>query len=123
LALADNLSEDQLLILIKKAEELLSDIGRKDLRKLYPKRINFWVQDQGYKGTMQDISCSGVFILTDDSCPIGSEVFLSLSIEDNQDLIKITGEITRISSKGIGIKFKNLTKQNEDIIKSLVGSF
>jgi Tfp pilus assembly protein PilZ len=122
LALVDNLSEDQLLILIKRAEELLADIDRQDLRKFYTKRINFRIQDQEYEGTIQNISCSGVFILTEGSFPIGSEVFLQLSIEGNQDPIKITGEIARISPEGIGIKFRNLAKQNEDLIKSLIDS-
>jgi Tfp pilus assembly protein PilZ len=122
LELADNLSEDQVLVLIKKAEELLSDIDRQELRKLFPKRIHFWVQNIEYEGIIRDISCSGVFILTDKSFPMGRDVSLSLPLQDHQGPIAISGEIARISSKGIGIKFKNLSKQDEDVIKSVIDS-
>lgn len=122
LELIDNLSDDQLLILLKKGEELPLQANRKQLRKLYPVNINFTVQDHEFKGTIHDISYSGVFIKTSKSFSIGSEVSLSFSIHGIKDPIKINGEVTRISSLGIGVKFKKLTKQQEDMIKSLVDS-
>jgi hypothetical protein len=122
LELIDKLSDDQLLVLLKKAEELLLKADRKQLRKLYPIDINFTVQDHEAKGTIHDISYSGVFIKTSKSFSVGSEVSLSFSIHGIQDPIKIIGEVARISSMGIGVKFKNLTKQQENIIKSIVDS-
>ena len=122
LELIDKLSDDQLLVLFKKAEELLLKADRKQLRKLYPININFTVQDYEAKGVIHDISYSGVLIETSESFPVGSEVSLSFSIHGIQDPIKIIGEVARISSWGIGVKFKNLTMQQENIIKSIVDS-
>jgi len=120
--LIDKLSDDQLLVLLKKAEELLLKADRKQLRKLYPININFTVQDHEAKGAVHDISCSGVLIETSKSFSVGSEVSMSFSIHGIQDTIKISGEVARISSRGIGVKFKNVTKQQENIIKSIVDS-
>jgi len=120
--LIDKLSDDQVLVLLKKAEELLLKADRKQLRKLYPININFTVQDHEAKGAVHDISCSGVLIETSKSFSVGSEVSLSFSIHGIQDTIKIIGEVARISSRGIGVKFKNVTKQQENIIKSIVDS-
>jgi len=120
--LIDKLSDDQLLVLLKKAEELLLKADRKQLRKLYPININFTVQDHEAKGAVHDISCSGVLIETSKSFSVGSEVSMSFSIHGIQDTIKIIGEVARISSRGIGVKFKNVTKQQENIIKSIVDS-
>ena len=77
LSLVDNLSEDKLLILIKKAEELLSDIDRKDLRKIYAKRINFQVQDQRYEDARNLAEVSETKRLTMDQIEE-----LSLSLKD-----------------------------------------
>ena len=122
LELIDKLSDDQLLVLFKKAEELLLKADRKQLRKLYPININFTVQDHEAEGAIHDISYSGVLIKTSKSFSVGSEVSLLFSIHGIQDSIKIIGEVARISSQGIGVKFKNLTKQQENIIKSIVDS-
>ncbi len=122
LELIDKLSDDQLLILLKKAEELLLKGHRKQLRKLCPININFTVQDHEVKGAIHDISYSGVLIETSKAFSVGSEVLLSFSIHGIQDSIKIIGEVARKSSRGIGVKFKNLTKQQEKMIKSIVDS-
>ena len=122
LELIDNLSDDQVLVLLKKAEKLLLKTDRKQLRKLYPININFTVRDREAKGVIHDISYSGVLIKTSKSFSVGSGVSLSFSIHGIQDPIKIIGEVARISSWGIGVKFKNLTKQQENIIKSIVDS-
>jgi len=120
--LIDNLSDDQLLALLKIVDELPLKTDRKELRKLCPQKINFTVQDHDFKGAIHDISYSGVLIETGKSFSIGSDVSLLFSIHGIPDPIQITGEIVRTSPLGIGVRFKNLTQRLEDMIKSLVDS-
>ena len=122
LNLIENLSDDSLLILLKKAEGLPSKGIRKHLRKFSPINVNFIVQDQEFKGIAQNISYSGVFIETSGTFSMGSKVSLSFVLNGIQNPIKITAEVVRISSRGIGVKFKNLIKQQEKMIKFLVDS-
>jgi len=122
LELIDKLSDDQLSVLLKKAEGLLLKAGRKQLRKLCPINIDFTVQNHKVQGAIHDISYSGVLIETSKSFSVGSAISLSFSIHGIQDPIKIIGEVARKSSRGIGVQFKKLTKQQENIIKSIVDS-
>ena len=120
--LINKLSDDQLLIILKKIEDLPFKANRKHLRKRYPANIDFAVQEHEVKGVIHDISYSGLFIETGLVFSIGSDVVLEFSIHDVQDPIKISGEIVRKSPQGIGIEFKGLSKAQADIIKVLVDS-
>lgn len=122
LKMIDHLTEDQLLILLKKVEELPLKSDRHQLRKLFPISINYRVQDHEYKGIIHNISYSGILIETSKSFSIGSEISLSFSIPSIQDPFNIAGKIVRTSALGVGVKFKDLTPEQKTTIKSLVDS-
>ena len=120
--LIQKLSDDQLLIVLKKIEGMHFKENRKELRKRCPLSIDFRVQEHEAKGVVHDISYSGVFIETMKTFVIGSEISLEFSFQGLQNPIKIIGEIARKTPRGIGVRFRNLSKFQEDVIKSLVDS-
>jgi Tfp pilus assembly protein PilZ len=56
----------------------------------------------------QNISNSGVFIQTDFSFHIDQQITMILSPPKIDKDITVGGEIVRVDSKGIGVKFDNL---------------
>jgi len=56
----------------------------------------------------QNISNSGVFIQTDFSFHIDQQITMILSPPKIEEDITVGGEIVRVDSKGIGVKFDNL---------------
>jgi len=120
LTLIDNLSDDSLLILLKSAEKLPLKGNRKELRKICSIKTNVIAQDHEFICSVHDISYSGIFVETSKPISFGNELSLSFSIGDIKGSLKITGEVVRISPRGIGVKFKHLTKQQEEMIKSFV---
>ena len=122
LALIDNLSDDSLLNLLKQAEELPLKGNRKDLRKVCLIRINIITPDIRLKGTAHDISYSGIFVETGSPVPIGWDISLVISGPCSSDPIEIKGEIKRMAPQGIGVQFKDLSEDQEKVIKALVDS-
>ena len=122
LNLIHKLSDDQLLMVLKKIEEMPFKENRKQLRKRYPLNIGFRVQDHKDEGKVHDISYSGVFIETGASLSIGSEIILEFSVQGIQEPLRISGEIARKSPRGIGVKFSKLSNIQADIIKNMVDS-
>ncbi len=59
-----------------------------------------------------------MFIETSESFSIGQEITMAFSFSNDHRPSKFTGEIVRIKPNGIGVKFKDLTKYQEEIIQS-----
>lgn len=51
---------------------------------------------------------------------VGQELSLTFPLPKYQKHIKITGEVVRTSSEGIGVKFKMANWEQEAMIKSLL---
>lgn len=84
--------------------------------------VDYEIQGRSYSvyyDLIQDISASGVFIETRDSCfHIGQKIKLSFSLPRLGKLMDIAGEIVRCTETGIGIKFQISPKY-----KKLISSF
>ncbi len=122
MALIDNLSDDSLLELLSAAEALPLKGNRKDLRKICLIRLGLLTQDTRFQGTAHDISYSGIFVETGDPVRLGVEISLLFSAAGVNDAVEINGEIKRICPGGIGVQFKNLTSEQEGLIRQLVDS-
>ena len=75
--------------------------------------------DGSYKSTIRDISFGGAYIETDQSVNIGSEILLNIGSHQLQKYCTINGKIVRRDAKGFGVKFENLSLQQQSIILSL----
>ena len=68
--------------------------------------VDYVTQDRAYKDFIQNISRVGLFIETRVPFFVGERVSLAFMPPNYQKPIKITGEVVRTSSQGVGLKCK-----------------
>ncbi len=114
--------DNQRAVLLEDLKEL--SLGKRNHpRKECQMTTDFVHNDRAYRNFVKDISESGAFIQTKVIFEIGEEIVQSFSLSDKQIPFKFTGEVVRSNENGIGIKFKNLSSYQKDIIKSLLTNF
>lgn len=123
---------DRLFEIIKSmsAEEqkkLLKDLNKRQIKKIRKNErkdclitVNYAVKGRAYQNYIQDISTEGVFIETREKFSAGDEILLTISYSDTERPFKITGEVVRVTAKGVGVRFKKLSQVHEEIIKSII---
>jgi Tfp pilus assembly protein PilZ len=88
---------------------------RKDSRKLFKKNKKVIVDchniDSRFKGRLQNISSSGVFINIDKALPVGQEVAMTFRFPDSKEIVRATGKIVRSTNLGIAVEIKLLFKK------------
>jgi Tfp pilus assembly protein PilZ len=84
--------------------------------------VDFAAEGRAYRSCIRDISASGVFIETTDSFEPGQELSLCFSISESEEMLpfKIHGQVTRIYSDGIGVRYEDVTNYQRDIISALL---
>jgi Tfp pilus assembly protein PilZ len=113
--------EDEQEILVKQLEEMIQKRGdRKYARKSCLINVDYAVGGRAFSNYIQDISTTGVFIETSESFPTGQELLMTFSFPDREDSFRIDGEITRITSEGIGVRFNYQSQIQKDVIEDLV---
>ena len=96
---------DERRTLLKYLEEKHIAGRRKYLRKTYFMEVNFATPNRVSSGYIQNISSDGLFVETREPLSVGQQITLSFRLPNSEEHIKIGGEITRVSSDGIGVKF------------------
>jgi len=106
--LITSMTEDERIQLLEKVEEWKLNNKRKHPRKSYLMPAGYVIQDNESTGLVKDISVGGAFLKPNEvkSLSIGQEIVLVIPYPDNKRNVRITGEIVRIDSQGVGIKFK-----------------
>ena len=83
---------------------------RKDSRKYFGKNqlllANCKTVDTVFNEYIQDLSSGGAFIQTSKKLTIGQEIAMTISLPNSRKALKATGEIVRVSPKGVGVEFK-----------------
>ncbi len=102
---------------------MLQDLRTKNTRKYTRKPVSievaYTVQDQLYKNFVKNISAGGVFIDTPAAFAAGEKITLTFSPPDQEEPIKIDGQIVWNSPGGLGVKFSEpLNNDIEKIIKT-----
>ncbi len=100
-----SMPENERAELLKSLEKTSRKRERKHHRRLYYLDINFFNQDQCYKGLLHDLSCSGAFIETFDHFSVGQNISIFIHQTHSKKDSMITGKITRTNYKGIGMAF------------------
>jgi uncharacterized protein (TIGR02266 family) len=118
--LIKNLSEDEQTSLLRELEEKISRGKRKHERKPFFMVVDYSTEDRMFKDYIQNVSAGGVFIETQMPFAEGQELSLSFPLPNYQKYIKISGEIVRTSLQGIGVQFKTVDHEQEELIKSLM---
>lgn len=74
------------------------------------------IVDQSFKSYIIDISTVGAFIETNDRYPAGQKISMAFKLPNHPETFNLNGRISRSGSRGIGVKFYDLTKTQQDII-------
>ena len=82
--------------------------------------VTYTVQDKEYRDYILDISSVGVFIETDETFSIGHDMVLTFQLPNYQQPLKLDAGVAWIGHRGIGVKFKNLSPYQEEIIQSFI---
>jgi hypothetical protein len=69
------------------------------------KAVNYAAKGEAYEDFVQDISAGGIFIETHLHFVIGQTLFITLPLPGHQHFIQVAGQVVRISSSGIGVRF------------------
>lgn len=130
------LSEEEQVMLLEKAEELVRLKGAKPKRtslrqgkfqneRRYPRKpctiiVNFSAGSRYYTSSIQNISVDGAFIHTRAAFEIGEAVSMAFSYPDFPDVFRIRGRICRVTPRGIGVQFQGLSPPQRNRINALL---
>jgi Tfp pilus assembly protein PilZ len=131
LKLIIDMSEDEKIQLLEKLGETPYDdepirtvnldddesFMRGNPRKICLIAVKCKVEDRSFKSYIIDISSVGVFIESNDRFPIGQKITMALKLPNYHEAFQLKGRIARSGSRGIGVKFYDLTPTQEDLIQ------
>jgi Tfp pilus assembly protein PilZ len=119
---AIDMSNEQRFIFMKHLEEMQSETGIKERREHRRKdcliNVNFKIRGQKFSSYILDISRAGVFIETSESFTSGLKMLLHFSSPESRKELDLIGEIVWTDSRGVGVKFHHLTKDQARILRS-----
>lgn len=116
----NSMSEDQLRILLKELEEGQNRERRQHDRKDFFRIVDYNVEDRYFRDFIQNISEEGVFIQTFQTFSTGQTIQMTFMSPDDQKPFKINGEIIRVHTDGVGVKFKIKSQVQKSTLKSIV---
>ena len=122
LRLLEQLEEDPLETMPLKTVDLNGDDSpmRKKPRKACFLAVRFAVDGRPYRSTIIDISTVGVFIETANTFKVGKDIVLEFVLPNQPKPLKVGGKIVWSGFQGIGVKFVNLRRFQEDAVKTFV---
>jgi Tfp pilus assembly protein PilZ len=95
--------------LLNELEEKYKKGNREFSRKDYKKEVDFVLNDRLFRGFIQNLSASGMFIETSESFSEGQRITLTFGLPEPSEHIKIAGKIVRlIPEVGFGVKFNKV---------------
>ena len=116
----DTMPEDEMRQLLKYLEDRKITDRRKYSRKDFFRIIDYVVEDRYYRDFIHDISETGLFIETSQKFSVGEKILMTFASPDNQKPFKINGEIARVNTEGIGVKYKIESQVQQLVLKSFV---
>jgi len=84
--------------------------------------VDFSTEEISSQEVISDISIDGAFIKTDHPLVMGQEIALSFSVPNFEKTFEVAGTVVRCNGEGIGVKFINLTRKQQDIMMSFIES-
>ena len=93
---------------------------RENPRKICSVPVKCRVEDRTFKSYIIDIGAVGAFIESNDNFPMGQKILMALKLPVYPKAFQLKGRIARSGSKGIGVKFYNLTNTHEEIIRRFI---
>lgn len=118
----NRMSDVEIRQFYQEVQERQHDKLRKHDRKDFFMIIDYNVNDQYHRDFIQDISESGVFIKTSQAFSTGQKIQMTFMSPDYQKPFKIKGEIVRIHTDGVGVKFIIDSQVQESALKSFMSN-
>lgn len=81
---------------------------------------DYVVEGHNFEGFMLDISPAGAFIETGEAFTAGKQIQLAFSLPNNPGRLTMTGEILWNGKSGIGLRFKELSRKQIDLISAFM---
>jgi uncharacterized protein (TIGR02266 family) len=110
--------EDEPIRTVSLDEE--QSLMREHKRKDCLLNVAYSTHGQDFKDYILNISTVGVFIETDTPVPVGQEMALTFKLPNYQQPLTLEARAAWIGSKGVGVKFTNLSPYQEEIIRSYI---
>lgn len=107
-------------VLLKELDEGQDRKLRQHDRKTFFMIVDYIVEGRYFRDFIQDMSDTGVFIKMSQHVTLGRKILMTFMSPDNQKPFKINGEVVRVTSEGVGVKFIVESQVQEAVIKSLV---
>jgi Tfp pilus assembly protein PilZ len=116
-----DMSKEQRFVFMKHLQEMQPEKSAPDRRANVRKdcliNVIFKIRRQKFSSYILDISSSGAFIETGESFSSGLKMLLEFSSPQDRQPLRLIGEIVWTDSRGIGVKFHHLTKDQLQILK------
>jgi len=94
--------------------------GRTNERKRYTLAVDYADVSRAFTDYLQDISTSGVFMLSRRPFQIGEELFLRINFPNQVYPFKVLAEVARTTPEGVGLRFKFDDEEQQSALASLI---
>ena len=127
--LINNMSDDEQLALLERLQDQPNNSVnleeteialRGHTRKSCMISIDYVVESRNFEGFMLDINPAGAFIETNEAFTAGQQIQLAFTLPNNPARLTLSGEILWNSKLGIGIRFKELSRKQIDLITAFM---
>ena len=91
-------------------------------RKVCQIPVKCTVEDRSFKSYIIDIGMAGALIKSNDRFPIGQQILMSLKLPNHATALELKGRIVRTGTRGIAVKYFDLKKIHEDLIRLYINT-
>lgn len=107
------------------------DIAERETKRLsIGLEVSYEMEGRIVSAFTKDISTRGMFIITRETLPMGSDVNLTFTLPESQEELKVTGKVVRELKDqqdghlvgGMGISFKDMDERSAEAIRDFVES-
>jgi c-di-GMP-binding flagellar brake protein YcgR len=115
------MSEDEKRTLLRllKGGALKGKCRRQHFRKPIHMHVRYTNKAGPSSGVIRDISLGGVFILSRGAFSLGQSLSVAFSSPSIEKTIWIAGEVMRVTSEGIGVRFRSMNGIQKSAIISV----
>lgn len=93
---------------------------RENTRKVCQIPVKCNVEDRSFKSYIIDISTVGALIESNDRFPIGQQILMALRLPNHPNALELKGRIVRSGPRGIAVKYFDLKRIHEELIRLFI---
>jgi Tfp pilus assembly protein PilZ len=93
---------------------------RENTRRVCQIPVKCKVEDRSFKSYIIDISAVGALIESNDHFPVGQKILMAVKLPNQPKALELTGRIVRTGPRGIAVKYQNLKRIHEELIRLFI---